>query len=155
MDSPYPHLMPMPQVLSGAQYQRNDSAGGLNSYTSPALQVSMPQPGNPWYPQPDTQPAWPNQHWNNPNEMAPVHPPPSPGQHLGVYSHEGGYNDSFSFPEAIQPSADYRDSYSMSQTPPILEPQQLNPGPPPPLSPSRESPDSPLLRRGETRVFIY
>ena len=143
MESPYPHLMPMPQV-GGAPYQMDNSAGGFTSYTPPAVQITMPQPGgSPWYPQPNTQPAWPDQYWNNPNEMAPIHapPPPPPGQHLGVNSYEGGYNDSFSFPEAMRPSADYRDGYSTSQTPPILEPQQLNPGSPPPLSPSppRES----------------
>ena len=157
MESPYPHLMPMPQVLSGGQYQMNDSAGGLNSYPSPAAQLSMPQPGgNPWYPQPNTQPAWPNQYWNKPNEMSPVHAPPPPGQGLGVNSYEGGYDDSFSFPEVMRPSSDYRDGPSMPQTPPILDPQQLNPGPPPPLSPpSRESLAFTLLRRGDYRVSIY
>jgi hypothetical protein len=145
IESPYPHLMPMPQVLSGGAQYQNDSAGGLHPYTSPAVQLTMPQPGNSWNPQPNTQPAWPNQHWNGPNEMAPVHAPAPPRQHLGVYSYEGGYGDSLSFPEVMQPSANYRDDYPMSQTtPPILEPQQLNPGPPPPLppSPSRESPAS-------------
>ncbi|KAF8490542.1 hypothetical protein F5888DRAFT_1740984, partial [Russula emetica] len=47
--------------------------------------------------------------------MTPVHAPP-PGQHLGVYSYEGGFDNSFSFLEAMQPSADYCDGYSMSQT---------------------------------------
>jgi hypothetical protein len=149
IESPYPHLMPMPQVFSGAQHQMNDSAGGPNSYTSPAVHVTMPDPGNPWYPQPNTRPAWPNQYWNNPNEMPPVHAPPPPGQHLGVSSYDGGYGDSFSFPEARQPSADHRhgDDYSMPQTPPILAPQQLNPGLPPPLSPSRESATSGRIPR--------
>jgi hypothetical protein len=153
MESPYPHLMPMPQILSGSQYQMNDSVGGPNSY---APQITMPQPGNTWYPQPNTQPAWTNQYWNNPNEMTPIHAPPSPGQHLGVYGHEGGYGDSFSFPEARRSSADYHDSNSMSHTPPILDPQQLNPVSPPPQFPLRESPASTLLRRGEyRRVSIY
>ncbi|KAF8499017.1 hypothetical protein F5888DRAFT_1686884 [Russula emetica] len=134
--SPYPHLMPMPQMPSGAQYQMNNSGGGLNSYTSP---FTMPQPGNPSL-------------GIFPNELAPVHAPP-PGQHPGVYSYEGGYDNSFSFPEAPRPSADYRDGYSTSHTPPFLEPQQLNPGLPPPLSPSRESPTSTLPRRGGSRVF--
>ena len=152
MESPYPHLMPMPQVLGGAQYQMDNSAGGFSSYTPPAGQMTMPQPGgSPWYPQPNTQPAWPNQYWNNPNEMAPMHAPPPPGQHLGVNSYEGGYDESFSFPEAMRPSTDYRDGYSMSQTPPILEPQQLNPGLPPP--PSRESP--PLPRSGVEANTLY
>jgi hypothetical protein len=154
MESPYPQLMPMPQMPSGAQYQGNDSAGGLNLYISPAVQVTMPQPGNPWYPQPNTQPAWQYQYWNNPNEMAPVHAPPPPGQHLGVYTSEGGYSNLFSFPEVMRPSADYHDGYSMSQTPPLLEPQQLNLGPPSPLSPSRESPAPTLLQWGEYHVFI-
>lgn len=137
MESPYPHLMPMPQVLSGSQYPVNDSVGGPNPY-APA-QVTMPQPGSHWHPQPNTQPAWPNQYWNNPNEMAPVHgPPPLPGQHLGVYGFDGGYDDSISFPEARGPSADYRDGYSTSHTPPMLEPQQLNTVSPPPHFPPRE-----------------
>ena len=153
MESPYPYLMPMPQVLSGAQYQMNDTIGGPNSYAP--SQVTMPQPGNSWYPQPNTQPAWPNQYWNNPNEMAPaVRAPPPPGQHLGVYSFDGGYDDSFSFPEATRPSASYRDGYSTSQPPPMLDPQQHNPVSPPPHFPSRESPASTLLRRGEYRVCI-
>ena len=150
-ESPYPHLMPMPQVLSGAQYQRNDSVGGPNPYTPP-VQVTMPEPGSPWNPQPNTPPAWPNQYWNNPNELAPVHAPPPPSQHIGTYSYGGGYDNSVSFPEVMRPSANYRDGYSMPQTPPILEPQQLNPGPPPPLapSPSRESPSG-----GGYSVFTY
>ncbi len=134
MGSAFPHHMPMPQILSGAQYHMDDSVGGSSSYASPAAQVPMPPPETPWYSQPNTQPGWANQYLNNPNEMAPIHaPPPPPGQHLGAYGYEGGYNDSFSFP--IRPSA----NYGYSQTPPILEPQQLNPGPPPPVSPSRES----------------
>jgi hypothetical protein len=155
MESPYPHLMPMPQILSGAQYPMNDPVGGPNSYAP--LQVTMPQPGNPWYPQPNTQPAWPNQYYNSSNEMAPVHAPPPPGQHLGVYGFDGGYDDSLSFPGAMRPSADYRDGYSTSHTPPMLEPQQLNPvsPPPPPHFPSRESPATTLLLRSEYRVSIY
>ena len=139
----YPHHMPMPQILSGAHYQIDGSVGGPNSYTSPAAQVTIPQPGNPWYPQTNTRPSLPNQYWNNPNEMAPAHPPPS-GQHLGVYSYEGGYDNSFTFPEATR-SSNYRDDYSMPQTPPILEPQRLNPGPPS-LTPLRKSPASMHLR---------
>ena len=134
----YPHHMPMPQILSGAQYQMDGSVGGPNSYTSSAAQVTIPQPGNPWYPQTSTRPALPNRYWNDPNEMAPVLPPP-PGQHLGVYNYEGGYDDSFSFPEATR-SSNYRDDHSMPQTPPILEPQRLNPGPPTSHSPLRKSP---------------
>lgn len=154
MGSLYPHHMPLPQMPSAAQYQTDDypGAGGPSSYTSPAVQFTMPQPGgDPWYPQPDTQPGWPNQYWNNPNEMPPVHAPP-PSQHFGAYSYGGGYDDSVSFPEAGRPSANYGDGYSMPQTPPILEPQQLNPGPRPPPSPSRESSTSTLLHQGEYHV---
>jgi hypothetical protein len=123
--------MPMPQVPT--PYQTGDSEGP-SAFTSPASQLSMPQPGSPWYPPPNTQPAWPNQYWNNPNPMAPIHAPP--GQPPSPFAYQSGYNDPLSFPETTRP-ANY--GYSMPQTPPILEPQQLNPGPPPP-PPSRESP---------------
>ena len=126
IESPYPHQMPMPQmpqVLSGAQYQVNDSVGGPNPY---AHQVTIPQPGDTWYPQPNTQPSWPN---------APVLPARPPGQHLGVYGYDGGYDDPISFPE---PTA----SHSTSLTTPILEPQQVNPVSPPVRfpTPTREYP---------------
>jgi hypothetical protein len=119
--------MPMPQAPT--QYQLDDSEAS-SAFTSPASQLSMPQPGGPWYPPPNTQPAWSNQFWNNP---APTHAPP--GQPPGPFGYQSGYNDPLSFPETLRP-ANY--GYSMPQTPPILEPQQLSPGPPPP-PPSRES----------------
>ena len=158
MESPYPHHMPMPQmpqVLSGAQYhQMNDSVGGPNSYGPPP--VMMPQPGSPWHPQPNTQPGWSNQYWNNPNEMAPVQAPRPgpPGQHLGAYSYrdDSGHDDSLSFPQAMRPSADYGNSTSL--TPPVLDPQQLNPVSPPPRFPSRESPASNPTLPASNAVYL-
>jgi hypothetical protein len=137
MDSPYPHQMPMPQLLSGTHYPMDD-VGGPNSYTSPP--IPMPQPEGPWYSQPNSQPGWPDEHWNNPYETAPIRHAPPPGQNPGAYGYEGGYNDSLSFPGAMPPRPQSNYNNATPQTSPFLEPQQLNPGPPPPLSPSRESP---------------
>ncbi|KAH9994464.1 hypothetical protein BJV77DRAFT_994946 [Russula vinacea] len=116
MESSYPHLMPMPQVPT--RYQPDDT------------------PGNPWYPPPPIQPAWSNQYWNNPSPTAPIHAPP--GQPPGSYGYQSGYNDSVSFRQVEDMRASY--SYPTPQTAPLLEPQQLHPGPPPPLNSSRESP---------------
>lgn len=132
LESSYPHLMPMPQVPT--RYQPDDTVGP-NPFTSPA-QLSMPQPGNPWYPPPPIQPAWSNQYWNNPSPTAPIHAPP--GQPPGSYGYQSGYNDSVSFRQVEDMRASY--SYPTPQTAPLLEPQQLHPGPPPPLNSSRESP---------------
>ena len=126
MESSYSHHMPMP--LPPTRYQPDESMGP-SPFTPPAAQLPMPQPGSPWYPPPNTQPAWPNQYWNNPSPMAP------PGQPPGPYGYQSGYNDPSPFSEAMR--ANY--GYSTPQTAPLLEPQQLNPGPPPPLPPSRES----------------
>ena len=123
----YSHHMPMPQVPM--RYQPEDS--GPSSFAPTAAPFTMPQPGGPWYPPQNTQPAWPTQSWNNPNLMAP------PGQPPGPYGYQSGYNNDFS--EAMR--ANY--GYSVPQAAPLLEPQQYNPGPPPPIPPARES----LLRR--------
>jgi hypothetical protein len=121
----YPDNMPMPQV--SMRYQPEDS--GPSSCTAPAVQLTMPQPGDSWYSPQNTQPAWSTQYWNNSNPMAPFGQPPGP------YGYQSGYNDPTSFSEAMR--ANY--GYSMPQTAPLLEPQQYNPGPLPPLPPARES----------------
>lgn len=154
--APYPHHMPSPQ--SPTWQQHHDSAVA-SSYPPPAVPPPMssypplPQPGNLWYPSPDTQPAWPQQGWNYPNPMAPAPPHlPTFGQPLGPYGYpNAGYGEPHAFAEPARP-VDY--PFAMPQGAPILEPQQINPGPPPPLH-SRESPAAMVMScpaSGECRV---
>jgi len=138
----YPHHMPSPQ--SPAWHQQHHDSAVASSYTPPTVPPpmsnypSLPQPGNMWYPSPDTQPAWPPQGGNYPNPMVPTGFA-APGQPLGPgpYGYpNAGYGEPYAFPDPARP-VDY--PFAMPQAAPILDPRQLNPGPPPPL-PSRESP---------------
>jgi hypothetical protein len=49
---------------------------------------------------------------------------------MSPYGYPGGYGDPQAFPDSSRP-VDYPYS-TMPEVPAILEPQQLNPGPPPP-----------------------
>ena len=71
---------------------------------------------------------------------------------MSPYGYPSGYGDAQAFPDPSQP-VDY--PYSMPGVPAILEPQQLNPGPPPPLPP-RELPHCHLLRpERATATAVY
>lgn len=146
--SPIPQLAPIQssypgQHMSASQYQQQGSTSP-SPYTQPVLPFPMPnlsplpQMGSTWSPQSTTQPAWPQQNWNyhEPSHPAPL--PVPPGQASYDYDYSSGYNEPVAFPGGMHRvgSGDY--SFPMPQTAPILEPQQLDPGPPPP-SQSRES----------------
>ncbi|KAI9436136.1 hypothetical protein BJY52DRAFT_1329542 [Lactarius psammicola] len=120
-----------------------DTSAGSSSYTRPTVQLPtpnftpLPQPASPWSSQPSTPPVWPPQDWSYPSQpLAPSRFPVPPTQ--APYGSPSGYSESLAFPEAMRPMgpADY--GFTMPQTTPILGPQQLSPGPPPPLEP-RES----------------
>ena len=151
VQSSYPPYMPLPH--SPTWDQDNDPTS-TSEYAPPTAQPSMlnypslPDPGAAWYPTPDTQPSWSQQDWNYPNPMAPTHFP-APSQHMSPYGYPSGYGDAQAFPDPSQP-VDY--PYSMPGVPAILEPQQLNPGPPPPL-PSRELPHCHPLRPSGPCVY--
>ena len=130
---------PAPQPPS---HHPQDTA--LNStYTRPVVQLPTPsftplqQPSSPWSSQPSAQPMWPPEDWNYSSQPLPPSRFPVPPTQA-QYGYPSGYGESITFPEAIRPvgPADY--GVAMPQATPILEPQQLSPGPPPPLQP-RES----------------
>jgi hypothetical protein len=139
----YPHHMPSPNSSTWHQHHDSPAASPYAPPTVPPPMSSyppLPQPGNSWYPSPDTQPAWPQQGWNDPNSMGSTHFP-TPGQPQSPYGYPSAGYGAFS-----DPARPVNYPLSMPQAPPILEPQQLNPGPPPPLH-SRESPQSFGARR--------
>jgi len=133
-NTPYP---PPPPPQLPTPYPLLDST----SPSSPTFQLpmpnylQMPQPGNPWYPPPNPQPAWSPPGWTAPTHF------PTPGQPMVPFGYpsvtQGGYGDSFAFPGG-SPLGQSEYGYAMPQAPAILEHQQLNPGPPPPLH-SRKS----------------
>ena len=140
MQSSYPNHMPLAQSSMWPQYHDptgpSQYASGSPTVHSPMSNYSqLPQPGGPWYPPPGSQPPWPQQGWNYPNPMDPTYYPP-PGPPLSPYGYPSGYNEPHTVPDHARP-INYPPT--MSQTPPILEPQQLNPGPPPPIHPREYS----------------
>jgi hypothetical protein len=139
MQSLYPgQHMSAPQAPS--QYQQHDSTSP-SSYNRPTFQFPMPnfsplpQPESPWS-QSTTQPAWPHQDWDHTQPSPPAHFPVPPGQ--SPYGYSSGYNQPIAFPEVMRTAGSSDYSFPMPQAGPMLEPQQLNPGPPP-LLPPRES----------------
>jgi hypothetical protein len=118
--------------------QRHDS--GSSSFIAPTIQLpmpnipSIPQPGDAWSPSLSAQPAWSHQEWKRPGPMPPAQFP-TPGPVPSSYDYQSPYNEPYSFPEVMRP-ADY--GFPALHSPAILEPQQLNPGPPPPIH-ARES----------------
>jgi len=117
--------------------QRHDS--GSSSFIAPTIQLpmpnipSIPQPGDSWSPSLSAQPAWSESHqdWKRPGPMPPAQfPSPGPVPSSYDYDYQSRYNEPYSFPEAGRPT-DY--GFPALHTPAILEPQQLNPGPPPPI----------------------
>lgn len=126
-----------PQLPS--QYSQDTSAGS-SSYTRPTVQLptpnftSLPQPASPWSSQPSAPPMWPPQDWNYPSQSLPPSQFPVPPIQA-PYGYPSGYGESIAFPEAMRPAgpADY--GFTIPQATAILEPQQFNPGPPPPLQP--------------------
>ena len=146
VQSSYPPYMPFPH--SPTSWNQDKGPTSPSEYVPPTAQPSMsnyhslPEPGAPWYPTPDTQPSWPRQDWNFPNPMGPTHfPAPSQPVSASAYGYPSGYSDPHAFPDSSHRPVDYPYSGSMQpEVPSILEPQQLNPGPPPPPR-SRELPD--------------
>ena len=132
VQSSYPPYMPSPHSPTSWN-QDNGPASNTSAYAPPPSMSnysSLPEPGAPWYPTPDAQPSWPQQGgWNYPNPMAPAQFP-TPSQPMSPYGYPGGYGDPQAFPDSSRP-VDYPYS-TMPEVPAILEPQQLNPGPPPP-----------------------
>ncbi|KAI0307433.1 hypothetical protein B0F90DRAFT_1621691, partial [Multifurca ochricompacta] len=143
IQSSYPgQKVTVPQPPS--QYQQHDPIGP-SSYTRPTVQLPMPnhsplpQPASLWSPQATVQPAWPPRDWNEPpHSFPPTHFPVPPGQSSSSYGYFSGYNEPVTFPEAAHPSGPGDYGFAMPQAAPILESQQLNPGPPPPPLQSRE-----------------
>ena len=120
-----------------------DTPVGSSSYARPVVQLPtpsftpIPQPTSPWSSQPSTPPIWPPQDWDYPSQPLPPSRFPVPPNQV-QYGYPSGYGESIAFPEAMRPvgTGDY--GLTMPQAAPLLEAQQLNPGPPPPLQP-RES----------------
>jgi hypothetical protein len=131
-----------------SQYSQDTSADS-SSYTRPLVQLPtpnftpLPQPASPWSSKPSTPPGWPPQDWNYPSQPLPPSRFPVPPVQV-PYGYPSGYGDSISFPEAMHPVGPAEYGFTMPQATPILVPQQLNPGPPPPLQPreSRNCPSS-------------
>ncbi|KAI9432601.1 hypothetical protein H4582DRAFT_2192235 [Lactarius indigo] len=110
----------------------------LSPYRTPTPNFTpLPQPASPWSSQPPTSPMWVPQDWNHPSQSLPPSRFPVPPTQAS-YGYPSGYSEPITFPEVMRPvgPADY--GFTMPQVTPILESQQFNPGPPPPLEP-RES----------------
>ncbi|KAI0271693.1 hypothetical protein BC834DRAFT_841249 [Gloeopeniophorella convolvens] len=146
VQSSYPgQRLPSPQ--SPLRYSQQDFSAP-SSYSQPNVPLSMPEfvpqspvANNPWSPV-SAQPSWPSQEWGYPQPSPPLHYPPVPDQ--SPYGYPSTYNEPISFPEAMGPgtfAAGGYGGFAMPHAAPHLEPQQLNPGPPPPLQP-REYPSS-------------
>ncbi|KAH9075652.1 hypothetical protein EDB83DRAFT_2515354 [Lactarius deliciosus] len=146
-----------------SQYSQ-DTTAGSSSYTRPTVQLPTPnftpspQPASPWSSQPPTSPVWPPQDsWNHPSQSLPPSRFPVPPTQTS-YGYPSGYGEPIAFPEVMRPMgpADY--GFTMPQVTPILESQQFNPGPPPPLEPRPHStlPEPtlqlPQPRPGSTRL---
>ncbi|KAH9177122.1 hypothetical protein EDB89DRAFT_2205217 [Lactarius sanguifluus] len=142
-----------------SQYSQDTS-----SYTRPTVQLPtpnftpLPQPASPWSSQPPTSPVWPPQDsWNHTSQSLPPSRFPVPPTQAS-YGYPSGYGEPIAFPEVMRPMgpADY--GFTMPQVTPILESQQFNPGPPPPLEPRPHStlPEPtlqlPQPRPGSTRL---
>ncbi|KAH9964609.1 hypothetical protein BC827DRAFT_1265868 [Russula dissimulans] len=126
-----PHPLPLLPPQLPTPYSLPDSTGPSSSTLQPPMTdyMQMPQPSNPWYPPPNSQPAWSPQGWTPPRHF------PTPGQPMAPLGYpsvtQSEYGDSFAFPGAIRPGpSEY--GYATPQSPAILEPYQYNPGPPPP-----------------------
>lgn len=125
-----------------SQFSQGTSAGS-SSYTRPTVQLPtpnftpLPQPASPWSSQPSTPPVWPPQDWNYPSQPLPSSRFPVPPTQA-PYGYPSGYGESIAFPEVMRSMGPTEYGFTMPQATPILEPQQFNPGPPPPLEP-RES----------------
>jgi len=73
---------------------------------------------------------------------------------MSPYGYPSGYGDAQAFPDTSQPEpVDY--PYSMPGVPAILEPQQLTPGPPPPLPSRKLSHCRPLRPSGRPYLAVY
>ena len=146
---------PAPQPSS--QYSQ-DTFADSSSYTRPLVQLPtpnftpLPQPASSWVSQPSTPPGWPPQDWNYPSQPLPPSRFPVPPVQV-PYGYPSGYGDSISFPEAMRPVAPAEYGFTMPQATPILDPQQLNPGPPPPLQP-RESHNLPSPGNSYANILI-
>ncbi|KAI9429613.1 hypothetical protein F5148DRAFT_1155234, partial [Russula earlei] len=131
VQSSYPHHMPPPQIPT--PFPHSTGGPGSPSAQPPMLNYPpMSPPGGPWYPPPNPAYQLSDQDWNYPPPIAPPSFPP-PGQPPTPYGYQSGYSEPLPFPGGIRPMEPY--GFAMPQAPSILEPQQHNPGLPPPLRP--------------------
>ncbi|KAF8261524.1 hypothetical protein EI94DRAFT_1889880 [Lactarius quietus] len=131
------------QVPQPPSQHSQDTSVKSSSYTRPVVQLPtpsfapLPQPTSPWSSQPSAAPMWPPQDWNYSSQPLPPSRFPIPPTQT-QYGYPSEYGESIAFPEAMRPVGPVDYGHTMPQATPMLEPQQLNPGPPPPLQP-RES----------------